>query len=53
MVYALIGTFFSGNSLSNKTLALIYDADSTYFNAITNIKSAIAKKCIWNACDTL
>jgi hypothetical protein len=44
---------FSGNSLSDKKLYLIYDADSGHYNVITNIKAAMAKKYICNACDAL
>jgi hypothetical protein len=44
---------FSGNSLSDKKLYLLYDADSGPYNVISNIKAAIAKKYICNACDAL
>ena len=44
---------FSGNSLSNKKLYLLYDVDSGHYNVITNLKAAMAKKYICNACDTL
>jgi hypothetical protein len=44
---------FRGNSLSDKKLYLLYDADSGHYNVITNIKAALAKKCICNACDAL
>jgi len=44
---------FSGNSLSNKKLYLLYDTDSGHYNVITNLKAAMAKKYICNACDTL
>jgi hypothetical protein len=44
---------FSGNSLSDKKLYLLYDADSDHYNVITNIKAAMAKKYICNACDEL
>ena len=44
---------FSGNSVSNKKLYLLYDADTGHYNVITNIKAAMAKKYICNACDTL
>jgi hypothetical protein len=44
---------FSGNSLSDKKLYLLYDADSGHYNVISNIKPAMAKKCICNACDAL
>ena len=42
---------FSGNSLSNKKLYLLYD--SGHYNVITNLKGAMAKKYICNACNTL
>jgi hypothetical protein len=42
---------FSGNSLSNKKLHLLYD--SGHYIVITNLKGAMAKKYICNACDTL
>jgi hypothetical protein len=35
---------FSVNSLSDKKLYLLYDADSGNYNVITNIKVAMAKK---------
>ena len=41
-----------GNSLSNKKLHLVYDADSGHFNVITKLKSAMVKRYICNACDT-
>jgi hypothetical protein len=44
---------FSGNSLSTKKLYLLYDSDSRHYNVITNIKAAMAKRYICNACDTL
>jgi len=44
---------FSGNSLSNKKLYLLYHANSENFNVISNIKVAMAKRCMCNACDTL
>jgi len=43
----------SGNSLSAKKLYLLYDQDQGRYNVITNIKAAMAKKYICNACDTL
>jgi len=43
---------FDGNSLSNKKLYLLYDLDSKHY-VITNLKAAMAKKYIYNACDTL
>jgi len=42
---------FSGNSLSNKKLYLLYD--SGQYNVITNLKGAMTKRYICNACDTL
>ena len=42
---------FSGNSLSNKKLYLLYD--SGHYNVITNLEGAIAKRYICNACDIL
>ena len=42
---------FSGNSVSNKKLHLLYD--SGHYIVITNLKGAMAKKYICNACDTL
>jgi hypothetical protein len=44
---------FSGNSLSDKKLYLLYDKDSGYYDVVTNIKAAMAKKNICNACGTL
>jgi len=44
---------FSGNSLSAKKLYLLYDTDNGHYNVITNIKAAMAKKYICDACDTL
>ena len=41
---------FSGNSLSNKKLYLLYD--SGQYNVITNIKIAMSKRYKCNACDT-
>ena len=35
---------FTGNSLSSKTLYLLYDADTGHYNVLTNIKTAFAKK---------
>jgi len=37
---------FSGNSLSNKKLYLLYDTDSGHYNVITNLKAAMANKYI-------
>jgi hypothetical protein len=44
---------FSGNSVSNKKLYLLYDSDSGHYNVITNLKGAMAKKYICNGCDAL
>jgi len=44
---------FSGNSLSNKKLYLLYDTDSGHHNVITNLKAAMAQRYICNVCDTL
>jgi hypothetical protein len=44
---------FRGNSLSAKKLYLLYNSDSGHYNVITNIKAAMAKRYICNACDTL
>jgi len=44
---------FSGNSLSAKKLYLLYDSDNGHYNVITNIKAAMAKRYICDACDTL
>jgi hypothetical protein len=44
---------FSGNSISTKKLYLLYDHDNGHYNVITNLKGAMAKKNICNACDTL
>ena len=44
---------FSGNSLSCKKLYLLYNADTRHYNVITNIKAAMAKKYMCNACDIL
>jgi hypothetical protein len=56
MVYDWLRTdrlIFSGNSLSAKKLYLLYDSDSGHYNVITNIKAAMSKRYICNACDTL
>ena len=42
-----------GNSPSVKKLYLLYDADFGHYNVITNIKAAVAKRYISNACHTL
>ena len=44
---------FSGNSLSTKKLYFLYDRDFHHYNAITNLKAAMAKRYISNGCDTL
>jgi len=44
---------FSGNSVSAKKLYLLYDEKNKHYNVITNLKAAMAKKYICNACDTL
>jgi hypothetical protein len=44
---------FSGNSLSAKKLYLQYDRDNGHYKVITNLKGAMAKRYICNACDTL
>ena len=44
---------FTGNSVSNKKFYLLYIADTDHYSAITNIKAAMVKKYICNACDTL
>ena len=44
---------FSGNSLSDKKLHLLYDRDSEHYNVITNPKGVMAKQYICNGCDTL
>jgi hypothetical protein len=44
---------FTGNSVSSKKLYLLYNADTKHYSVITNIKAAMAKKYICNACDTL
>jgi hypothetical protein len=44
---------FSGNSLSDKKLYLLFDKESHHFNVIVNIKAAMAKRYICNACDAL
>ena len=45
------GVMFSGNSVSTKKLYLLYE--DKHYNVITNLKAAMAKKYICNACDTL
>ena len=44
---------FSGNSLSCKKLYLLYNGDNRHYNVITNIKAAMAKTYMGDACDTL
>ena len=44
---------FSGNCLSSKKFHLLYNADTKHYSVITNIKAAMAKRYICNACDTL
>jgi len=44
---------FSGNSLSAKKLYLLYDRDNEHYNVVTNLKGAMAKRYIYNGCDTL
>ena len=43
---------FSGNSVSAKKLYLLYDSETGHY-VITNIKAAMAKRYICNACDIL
>jgi hypothetical protein len=42
---------FSDNALSTKKLYLLCDSDSGHYNVIINIKAAMAKRYICNACD--
>jgi len=44
---------FSGKSLLDKTFYFLYDANSRHYNVITNLKAAMAKRYMCNACDTL
>ena len=44
---------FSGNFLSGKKQCLRYNAETKHYSVITNIKAAMAKRYVWNACDTL
>ena len=44
---------FTGNSVSSKKLYLQYNADTKHYSVITNVKAAMAKKYICNACDAL
>jgi hypothetical protein len=44
---------FSGKSLSAKKLYLLYDSDAGHYNVITNLKDAMAKMYMCEACDTL
>jgi hypothetical protein len=44
---------FSGNSLSDMKLYLLYVSDLGHYNVITNIKATMAKRYVCNACDIL
>ena len=44
---------FSGNSLFDKKLNLLYDSNLGHYSVITNLKGAMTKKYICNGCDTL
>ena len=44
---------FSGNSVSKKKLYLLYNLDCKHYNVIRNLKGAIIKEYICNACDTM
>jgi len=44
---------FTGNSLSEKKLYFLYNADTRHYNATTNIKAAMVERYMFNACDTL
>jgi hypothetical protein len=44
---------FSGYSVSTKKLYLLYDSDSRHYNVITNLKAAMAKRYMCEACDSL
>ena len=44
---------FNGNSFQTKKLYLLHNAYTWHYNVITNIKAAMAKKYMCNACDTL
>ena len=43
----------SGNSVSAKNLYLLYEAKDKHYKVITNLKAAMAKRYICNACDAL
>ena len=56
IVYVGLNTdwvMFSGNSVSSKKLYLLYDAKNKHYNVITNLKAAMRKRYICNACDAL
>jgi hypothetical protein len=44
---------FTGNSVSSKKLHLLYNKNTKHYTVITNIKTAMAKKYICNACNAL
>jgi hypothetical protein len=44
---------FTGNSISEKKLSLLFDEETGHYNVITNIKAAMGKKFICEACDTM
>ena len=44
---------FSGNSLSAKKLYLLYNVNTKHYSVITNIKAAVAKRYICDACETI
>jgi len=44
---------FSGNSLSAKKFYLLYNTNTKHYSVTANIKVAMAKRYIFNACDTL
>ena len=44
---------FSANSVSVKNVYLLCDRDFGNYNVITNLKGAMAKRCICNGCNTL
>ena len=44
---------FSGNSVSSKKLYLLYDEKDKHYNVISNLKDAMVKWYICNACDAL
>jgi len=49
----MVRVMFSGNSVSSKKLYLLYDSKDKHYNVITNLKAAMAKSYICNACDAL